>query len=116
MYSITYDASFQEVSTLRDKLIDITEEEDHPVVLVGNKCDLEDDRQIQRAQAQALADRFKWTFLEASAKARLNVIETFQEIVRSIRRYRSKTPPTPEPEKEDKTPTKARTRGGCVIL
>lgn len=35
MYSITNDASFQEVSTLRDKLVDITEEEDHPVVLVG---------------------------------------------------------------------------------
>lgn len=35
MYSITNDASFQEMSGLREKLSDITEDENHPVVLVG---------------------------------------------------------------------------------
>lgn len=35
MYSITNDSSFQEMTGLREKLSDITEEENHPVVLVG---------------------------------------------------------------------------------
>eukprot|EP01126_Amoeba_proteus_P060798 TRINITY_DN8087_c0_g1_i3.p1 TRINITY_DN8087_c0_g1~~TRINITY_DN8087_c0_g1_i3.p1 ORF type:complete len:120 (+),score=14.01 TRINITY_DN8087_c0_g1_i3:410-769(+) len=119
MYAITNDASFQEVSTLRDKLVDITEEEDHPVVLVGNKCDLEDDRQVQRAQAQGLAEKYKWTWIEASAKTKTNVTETFQEIVRCIRKYRSSAPPPTDPvgDKGDKTPAKASSRrGGCVVL
>jgi hypothetical protein len=90
MYSITNDASFQEMTGLREKLSDITEDENHPVVLVGmsilltsfdlqilnisgNKCDMEEDRQVQRATAQELADKYKWFFIEASAKTKTNV-------------------------------------------
>lgn len=116
MYSITNDASFQEVSTLRDKLVDITEEEDHPVVLVGNKCDLEDDRQVQKAQAQAVAEKYKWTWIEASAKNKINVTETFQEIVRCIRKYRNSAVVTEGDDKGTEKPASTRRRGGCLLL
>ncbi len=89
MYSITNHGSFQEVNSLHEKLVDITEVEDHPVVLVGNKCDLEEDRAVSKAEAEALANKLKWVWLEASAKTKNNVVETFQQIVKSIRRYRS---------------------------
>jgi GTPase KRas protein len=116
MYSITNDASFQEVSTLRDKLVDITEEEDHPVVLVGNKCDLEDDRQVQKAQAQSIADKYKWTWIEASAKNKINVTETFQEIVRCIRKDRNCAVSHDGDDKATEKPASARRRGGCLLL
>lgn len=123
MYSITNDASFSEVNALREKLVEITEEEDHPVVLVGNKCDLEEDRQVQKATAEALANKYKWKWIEASAKTKTNVTETFQEIVRSIRRYRSsgdKTDASPAPGGEtgsgDSKAKPQRRAAGCVLL
>jgi GTPase SAR1 family protein len=116
MYSITNDASFQEVSTLRDKLVDITEEEDHPVVLVGNKCDLEDDRQVQKAQASSVAEKYKWTWIEASAKNKINVTETFQEIVRCIRKYRNSAVSNDTEDKATEKPTATRRRAGCLLL
>lgn len=88
MYSITNEASFKEVSNLRDKICSITEEESHAVVLVGNKCDLESDRQVKKEAGEALAKQYGWRFLEGSAKAKINVTETFLEIVRAIRVHR----------------------------
>lgn len=34
---------------------------------------MEEDRQVQRATAQELADKYKWFFIEASAKTKTNV-------------------------------------------
>jgi len=88
MYSVTTDASFQEVRNLREKLLNITDDENIPCVLVGNKCDLNEDREVQYATGLALANEFNWKFLEASAKTKTNVVEAFEEIVKSIRVYR----------------------------
>jgi len=89
MYSVTTDASFQEVRNLREKLLNITDDEHIPCVLVGNKCDLNEDREVQTATGQGLASEFGWKFLEASAKTKTNVVEAFEEIVKSIRVYRA---------------------------
>jgi len=44
-----------------------------PMVLVGNKCDLEDERVVGKDQGSSLAHNFGCTFLETSAKAKINV-------------------------------------------
>ena len=44
-----------------------------PTVLVGNKCDLEDERVVGKDQGQNLARQWSCTFLETSAKAKINV-------------------------------------------
>lgn len=44
-----------------------------PMVLVGNKCDLEDERVVGKDQGSSLAHQFGCTFLETSAKAKINV-------------------------------------------
>jgi len=89
LYSITTEATFQEVHNLRDKLVNITDHDNLPVVLVGNKSDLESDREVETAAGKALADSFNWRFMEASAKTKTNVVEAFEEIVRCIRSYRT---------------------------
>lgn len=43
------------------------------MVLVGNKCDLEDERVVGKDQGSNLAHQFGCTFLETSAKAKINV-------------------------------------------
>ena len=46
-----------------------------PIVLVGNKCDLEDERVVGKEVGQALARNWCSTFLETSAKQKININE-----------------------------------------
>ncbi|KAG8240100.1 hypothetical protein J437_LFUL019684 [Ladona fulva] len=43
------------------------------MVLVGNKCDLEDERVVGKDQGVTLARHFSCAFMETSAKAKINV-------------------------------------------
>lgn len=43
------------------------------MVLVGNKCDLEDERVVGKDQGGNLARQFNCAFMETSAKAKINV-------------------------------------------
>ena len=46
------------------------------MVLVGNKCDLEDERVVGKDQGNSLSRQWgSITFMESSAKAKINVSE-----------------------------------------
>lgn len=45
------------------------------MVLVGNKCDLEEERVVGKDQGINLARQFNCAFMETSAKAKINVID-----------------------------------------
>ena len=47
------------------------------IILVGNKSDLEDQRQVQTEEGEAFAKRNDLIFFETSAKASAGVEETF---------------------------------------
>ena len=47
--------------------------DDVPMVLVGNKCDLEDERVVGKELGKSLANQFNCSFMETSAKAKINV-------------------------------------------
>ncbi|XP_077102160.1 RAB3D, member RAS oncogene family, a [Siphateles boraxobius] len=51
------------------------------VILVGNKCDLEDDRLVAREDGQRLANELGFQFFEASAKDNINVKQVFERLV-----------------------------------
>lgn len=47
-----------------------------PMILVGNKCDLEDERVVGKEQGQNLARQWNnCAFLESSAKSKINVLD-----------------------------------------
>lgn len=46
-----------------------------PKVVVGNKCDLEEKREVTREEGQRMADNYGATFFEISAKTNVNVYE-----------------------------------------
>ncbi|KAF3125062.1 Ras GTPase [Orbilia oligospora] len=69
VYSITSRTSFEEIIQFQQQILRVKDKDYFPLVVVGNKCDLETERQ------------------ETSAKARINVDESFYELVREIRRY-----------------------------
>lgn len=49
------------------------EDENVPFLLVGNKSDLEDRRQVSADEAKARADQWGVCYVETSAKTRANV-------------------------------------------
>ncbi|XP_014870813.1 RAB3D, member RAS oncogene family, b [Poecilia latipinna] len=51
------------------------------VILVGNKCDLEDERVIATEDGQRLAEELGFRFFEASAKDNINVKQVFECLV-----------------------------------
>ncbi len=58
---------------------------------MGNKSDLEEDRQISREQGEKLAKRYKnCAFIETSAKLQTNVKEAFSILVKKIDESRGK--------------------------
>nr|XP_005897471.1 PREDICTED: ras-related protein Rap-1b-like isoform X2 [Bos mutus] len=75
-----------------------------PMILVGSKCDLEDERVVGKEQGQNLARQWNnCAFLESSAKSKINVNEIFYDLARQINR---KTP----------VPGKARKKSSCQLL
>ena len=86
VYAITSRSSFDEISSFRDQILRVKDKDKVPMVLIGNKCDLEQERQVTAGEGQDLAKSFGCPFFESSAKTRINVEESFYELVREIRK------------------------------
>ena len=66
-----------------------------PLVIVANKCDLKaDQRQIGPEEGQKLADEFKCSFTEASARFNTNVLSAFEKLVGEIEKSHNPEQPT----------------------
>ena len=56
-----------------------------PIILVGNKCDLSDDkRMISLKEGQDKADEFNIPFYETSCKEGINIKEVFEKLIDDI--------------------------------
>ena len=75
VYSITAQAAFHDLTDLREQILRVKDADDVPIILVGNKCDLEDERTVGKDQGQNLARTWGCSFLETSAKQKVNVSE-----------------------------------------
>ncbi|XP_062388014.1 RAB3D, member RAS oncogene family, b isoform X2 [Sardina pilchardus] len=80
MYDITNQESFSAVQDWATQ-IKTYSWDNAQVILVGNKCDLEDDRLIPTEDSQRLADELGFQFFEASAKDNINVKQVFERLV-----------------------------------
>jgi len=112
-YAITSRQSYDEISQFREQILRVKDADRVPIVLCGNKCDLEDERQVTTAEAQDLAKQWQVPFYETSALARINVEEAFFDLVREIRK---EAPGTRGPVGGRRGATRARNRGPCSIL
>lgn len=57
----------------REQILRVKGDDNIPFVLVGNKADLNERRNVSAEEAQKLADQWNVTYVETSAKTRLNV-------------------------------------------
>jgi GTPase KRas protein len=92
VYNITSRPTFDEVSVLHEKILRTKDTDKVPIVLVGNKCDLKDERQVEYTEGAELAKKWNCPFFETSAKIKLNNEACFFELVREIRKLDKATP------------------------
>lgn len=85
-YSITDRQSFEEAVEYRKLISKVRNSDDIPIVLVGNKFDLQSARKVSQEEGQALARQYGCPFFETSATLRYYVDDTFHTLVREIRR------------------------------
>ncbi|KAJ1970037.1 RAS1 protein [Dimargaris xerosporica] len=106
VYSITSRSGLDEVRLLADQLRRVKELDEVPMVIVGNKCDLAESRQVSTEEGRQLALHYQALFLESSAKTRTNVDEAFHGVVRQIRSLRNSA------HMADRSPTSANSHQG----
>ncbi|XP_077993651.1 ras-related protein Rap-2b-like [Glandiceps talaboti] len=107
VYSITSKRSFQRVSELRFRLTRGQERETVPVILVGNKSDLERSREVTYEEGRHFAASFNCKFIETSASLGHNIDTMFEGVVRQIRLRAHKSdekhmPDSPQKRKNSK--------------
>ena len=83
IYDITNEESFKNISKWMN---DIRQSRDKtlPIVLCGNKCDLEDKRVISKEMGEKKAEENDISFIETSCKEGINIDEAFMELVKLI--------------------------------
>lgn len=90
VYSIIDKNSFNDLEELVDNISRVKENLNIPIIIVGNKVDLINERQVSYQKGKTLGEKWGVPFFETSAKEKINDYEIFFQIVREINKYRSK--------------------------
>ena len=83
MYDITNRKTFDSISEWIKNIYE-KKDEDYPLVLIGNKCDLEDERIISKEEGLEKAEKYKTIYIETSAKEGINVGKAIEELLDKI--------------------------------
>ena len=83
VYDITNSESFQTLDYWIEE-IKSNSHEFTKMILVGNKCDLEDERQVKKEEGKDYAKKEKIKFYEVSAKEGTNINTAFDTLVKNI--------------------------------
>ncbi|KAH9509645.1 Ras- protein Rab-8A [Bulinus truncatus] len=84
VYDITNEKSFDNIRTwIRN--IEEHASKDVEKMMLGNKCDLQDRRQVSKDRGEQLAIEHGIKFMETSAKSSINVEEAFFTLARDIK-------------------------------
>ena len=89
VYSIIAAGTFTDLDDIHEQIVRVKDTEDVPMIIVGNKCDLDDQRVITTQQGEELAARYSGStgccsYIEVSAKMCIRVNDVFTKIVRLI--------------------------------
>merc|ERR1712168_950603 len=84
VYDITSDKSFDNIKNwIRN--IEEHASQDVEKMILGNKCDMNERREVTKERGEELAIEYGIKFMETSAKASINVEEAFYTLARDIK-------------------------------
>lgn len=121
VYDVTKEATFENIKTW----IRNTDEHaaaDVEKMILGNKCDMNELRQVSKERGEKLAIEHNIKFMETSAVSSINVEEAFYTLARDIkekmeRKVAARATPKPTgPHLHSVEPVRKRTRFTCTLL
>ena len=83
VYDITNEQSFESINTWYEQAVKEAGKE-VSIILVGNKCDLENERKVPKEKGEEKARTMNASFFETSALSKVNIDDIFKEIVNNI--------------------------------
>lgn len=85
IYSLLNRQTFNDLKAIKDQILRVKNMDTVPMILVGNKSDMFDEREVTANEAKLLAEEWGCPHFETSAKTSSNVDEMFSEIVRQMK-------------------------------
>ena len=83
MYDITNKQSFDSIPEIL-KAIENEKGENFPLILIGNKIDLDNERIIKKEEGEELAEKYGMEFIEVSNKEGINIEKAGLSIINKI--------------------------------
>ena len=83
VYDITNETSFEDVNKWYEQAQKESSKE-VSIILVGNKCDLENERKVSKEKGEEKARALNCPFFETSALSKLKIDDIFNEMVNNI--------------------------------
>ncbi|XP_030048191.1 GTP-binding protein Di-Ras2 [Microcaecilia unicolor] len=115
VYSITSRQSLEELKPIYEQICQIKGDvESIPIMLVGNKSDENQNRELDSKEGEAMAKKWKCAFMETSAKMNHNVKELFQELLNLEKRRTVSLQIDGKKSKQQKR--KEKLKGKCVVM
>ena len=112
VYAIDERSSFEEVEVFHRDLTRVKGSEHVPVVICGNKCDLEEKRAVSKQEGEELASKLGAIFFETSALANIHIEDAFSALVREVKKQQQPAS-TAETQKTEKAKKK---KHGCLLI
>ena len=113
VYSVTDRSSFNEIYKFHKQILRVKDREEFPMILVANKADLDHHRIVTKDEGLELSQQLKIEYIEASAKMRLNVDQSFYDLVKIIRKFQAEERPE---ENSRKNGNSKHRKSRCSIL
>jgi Ras-related protein Rab-1A len=86
IYDVTNKTSFKQLESWLE-IIENNASEDILKILIGNKIDLEEDREVTKEEGQSFANQHNIQFMETSAKMNTNVNEAFEALAKIMMEF-----------------------------
>ena len=126
VYSVASRDTFESMGDFYEQIMDVKGGDKPAILLLANKVDLPpEERQVSNEDGQALAKKLNMTYFETSAKERINIDESFSELIRQIRTANSAAKENPaekggkskkEKPKKEKKPKSEGDGRRCILL
>lgn len=108
VYSLIERTTFVPMAKISEQIKRVKDTDRHvPIVLVGNKSDMADKREVSRGEGDLLARQLNCPFFETSAKLRIHIDECFHELVREIKKAQ---------QEKNREETEKVSKGGCCVV
>ena len=101
IYDITKKETFNAIPMWIESIREL-KGNDFPIILIGNKSDLEEEREVETEKGKKLAEEYGFSFFETSSKEGTNVHESILELALKIVGQKEKEEKSEEGKKRDK--------------